>query len=208
MITTLEIRPFTREVSRNFVMIVHRKALLDLIPLKPPFPSGSPFGGRQEHTITMIPWKKWGPPITRWFNADDFSTVFITTTSGQRCVQYTPSHRRPVQAEDDGDRCDTIHILDFNPWHVKIARHLSDSTTVGIFGLVGKEPSKSSQKSPPPNENTKEPEENVCHGYGAFLEDVVGRLPYLVRTNDEKWDYDAILMDEERLLGLRVSFFV
>jgi len=48
-----------------------------------------------------------------------------------------------------------------------------------------------------------EPKENICFARGAFEENIVGRLPYLACKAPEKWDYDAVLLDEERILGIR-----
>jgi len=58
----------------------------------------------------LVPWAEWGPPVTRWFNSDNVSTHWITTTAGQRCV------RMASDPPDDGYH---FVILDFNPVHVR-----------------------------------------------------------------------------------------
>lgn len=143
----------------------------------------------------MTPWKSWGPLSTRWFNADDLATAFITTTAGQRCVQFVPSIRNA------SDMPDTIAILDFNPWHVKLADYERKTHGLNII-LIGKEPSQSREHG---NDFDGELEENICPTYGAFEEDIIGRLPFVAYKLPEKWDYDAVLLDEERIMGIRVS---
>jgi hypothetical protein len=87
---------------------------------------------------------------------------------------------------------DTIFILDFNPWHVKRAEKIRGSA------LMGKASSRDGGEK-------DELKENICLAHGAFDEDIVGRLPFVAFKLSEKWDYDAVLLDEERILGLRVS---
>jgi hypothetical protein len=57
-----------------------------------------------------IPWAQWGPAVTRWFNSDNVSTHWITTTQGQRCI------RMASDPPDDGYQ---FAVLDFNPVNVK-----------------------------------------------------------------------------------------
>ncbi|CAA7261284.1 unnamed protein product [Cyclocybe aegerita] len=183
MIMTLEVSPFNRGSSRNYVMIVHRRALLHLAISALPRKSG-------KGLLNLVAWDTWGPPVTRWFNADDFSTVFITATSGQRYVQLTPSERGHPRGSNIPLPRDTIHVLDFNPWHVHLARRNPDPREL-IVGVVD------------PKEGEKEREENICHAHEAFAQDIVGRLPYVRCTSEEKWEfYEAVLMDEERILGV------
>ena len=40
----------------------------------------------------------------------------------------------------------------------------------------------------------------------AFSEPVVGELPYVVSASQDKHMYDGVLLDEERVIGLFVSF--
>ena len=58
----------------------------------------------------LIPWSQWGPAVTRWFNSDQVSTHWITTTAGQRCVRM---------ASDPPHEGYHFVVLDFNPVNVK-----------------------------------------------------------------------------------------
>ncbi len=118
-------------------------------------------------------------------------------------MQFVPSirHHGPVDEAANNDRVpDTILILDFNPEHVVIARRFS--SLYGGFTLVGKQPFVISKEGA----NSEELRENVFLAHDVFEGEVVGRLPYLVYKADQKWNYDAVLIDEERILGIRVSF--
>ena len=173
----------------DFVMIVHRKALLDLIFL--PIDRGLRLSASSKRIAfpgLATPWQLWGPPITRWFYADEFETAFITTTAGQRCVQFVSSTRSGSHRSDLMP--DTIVILDFNPWHVKRADYDQKVRGLGGVVLVG------------PSHN--EHEANICLSRGAFEEHIQCSLPFVACKVPRKWDYDAVLLDEERILGIRV----
>lgn len=125
-------------------------------------------------------------------------------------MQFVPSirHHGPVDEAADNERVpDTILILDFNPEHVVIARRFS--SLYGGFTLVGKQPFVISKEGPEgvqDTANSEELRENVFLAHDVFEGEVVGRLPYLVYKADQKWNYDAVLIDEERILGIRVGF--
>ncbi|KAF9524798.1 hypothetical protein CPB83DRAFT_897597 [Crepidotus variabilis] len=195
---------------KHFVMLVHRRALLEIVEDSIPR-----YPGTSKHT-RVSPYTSWGPNITRWFAENDFSTGFITTTSGQRCVQYVSgsrNRRRGAAGESDGFEAmqggegeldpprepDTIEILDFNPWHVKLGRHMGGLVGVGdwLFGVVG------GRNLLTPTSSMDEHPSNVLPRNNTFKNPVVGRLPYLVSASEEKWDYDAVLLDEERVVGVR-----
>lgn len=126
-------------------------------------------------------------------------------------MQFVPSFRRHGPGVDEAANeehvPDTILVLDFNPAHVAIARHSSS----GGFRLVGKElfvTHREHCKGVQVIVSAGEPKDNPSLAHDVFEEDVVGRLPYLVYMSDQKWNYDAVLIDEERILGIRVSCFV
>ncbi|KAF9531981.1 hypothetical protein CPB83DRAFT_50481 [Crepidotus variabilis] len=76
-------------------------------PNSPPInPVGSlPTGPRR-----VVPWAEWGPPASRWFNADAFPSRWITTSAGQRCV---------VIHEEARAEGSPIMVIDFNPYTLK-----------------------------------------------------------------------------------------
>ncbi|KIJ91621.1 hypothetical protein K443DRAFT_14239 [Laccaria amethystina LaAM-08-1] len=88
-------------MTQSFSMIVHRKSPLARIP-----------DTTQPCTVRAKFWEEWGPPITRWFVQDFFSTTLITTTTGHRYV-------RLIFPEEAGA---VIVVLDSNPNHVRLAK--------------------------------------------------------------------------------------
>lgn len=132
-------------------------------------------------STTTLFWETWGPPVTRWFNTDGETNGLITLTSGQRYVQFG-AEAREVPSH--------IRLLDFNPCNVKRMQHnqgLGRQAHIRVVGLGDKE------------------EDNVCSVDGVFMEDIKSALPYVSCTSTGVYEYDAVLIDEERLLGLRVS---
>ena len=99
---------------------------------------------------------------------------------------------------------DTIFILDFNPEKVDIARR--SSSVCGGFTLVGKKPFAISKEGPEGTADSEELRENVFIAHDLFEGEVLGRLPYLIYKADQKWNYTAVLIDEERIVGIRVGF--
>ncbi|CAA7266648.1 unnamed protein product [Cyclocybe aegerita] len=205
-------------VTHDFHLIVHRQALLNLIPWDAiledevaeghaddiaealqrfaltresmPFPDDAmPPGGIQKHGVPTQDWNDWGPSVTRWFNADDLSRAFISNSSGQRYVQYT--------------RGGSISILDFNPWTVRRAYNgLGNKAPVEgphcILSVVG-------LNQGGVEGDVLELEENMCSGEGMFAEDVVGTLPYVKCRSKEEFNFDGIVMHDEMLLGMKIN---
>ncbi|KAG6907494.1 hypothetical protein DXG01_008689 [Tephrocybe rancida] len=126
-----------------------------------------------------VDWEAWGPPVTRWMDTGAVPW-WITTTTGQRCVLGATNMGPPP----------FIEILDFNPWTVK--RTLGDgwdSELVEGRRSVHLEPSVISSE--------------------VFQSTVEGCLPYvsIARTSSEdmSFQFDGVLMDEERFLGLMLG---
>lgn len=216
----------------KFVMIVHRQALLDLVPTELIMEDSESAekdlavanGGNDENNNVKPnpqPWESWGPPITRWFDGSEVSSIFASTNSGQRCVQFTVSKDQLANENQQGSVRDTMHILDFNPWNVRIA-HLKglgepqeQQPEICTITVVGARDSRSILEkdiAPPTSaENVatetlnKELEENICPGKDAFCSDVVGRLPYIRVTSGVKAPFSGVLMNEEVLIGMQVG---
>ncbi|KAF8898015.1 hypothetical protein CPB84DRAFT_1781143 [Gymnopilus junonius] len=151
---------------QTFCMMVHRTALLDLIPLdkiEADVPGAS----------VLQAWDAWGPPVTRWFSNTHISTAYITCISD----------------ENAGAR-DTIHVFNFNPAMVKLARHrklderILDEADIKIV-------------------DSKRSEDITCLSEGFFISDIIGKLPYVRCMSKAKWDFDEVVMSEDYLLGLK-----
>jgi hypothetical protein len=168
-----------------FSFIVHRSALLKFVPAHPH--TYSPYTSTIESRIGMshrievsispacIPWNRWGPLITRCFSARGIAHGYITTTAGQRSVCI------PTQAENDPS---PITVRDFNPYN--IARYTEPETdSIGGYRRLVTDPT-------------------LLEPRHVFTEDVWSALPYIEVVSRQRYDYTAVLMDEERILGLRL----
>jgi hypothetical protein len=255
------------------------------------------------------PYKCWGPPITRWFNADAIPTRWITTTAGQRYVLIADAD--PESALNSGY---PYVVLDFNKgavqrmlaWTEAIKERVAktarqgnvaveephedrlegvpsapeeDEGTVGFIGLEGDEwafeldsddseegsdnmspenggspigsdfeaevdgdaeqfgfvhdftPSVDVVDSPPHNSETQEEgsefpnsldedealnlskriwcmtKPNVLEPADTFAEPVLGSLPYVACASERPHPFHGVLLDEERIVGLRVRLY-
>ncbi|KAG6867944.1 hypothetical protein C0993_009256 [Termitomyces sp. T159_Od127] len=154
----------------DFSMFTHRSTLLRLCE------------ERSERPGETVPWEQWGPPVTRWIDAE-IVPWWITTSAGQRCVlSITP------EAVGLGS-APFVMLLDFNPLAVKRA--------LSVRCKRGKDGS-NVDDCPEVNVESSSLESSV------FEEVVVSALPYVsvVRYLEENIRFDGVLMDEERLLGL------
>ncbi|KAJ6566327.1 hypothetical protein B0H19DRAFT_1373956, partial [Mycena capillaripes] len=124
-----------------------------------------------------IEWEAWGPRCTRWIDDSPLAMHYITVTSGQRLVSTLEHDPTPI----------CIH--DFNPQRVEAQRAIGpvdgDHATVRIV-----------DDAEPPNW----PEH-----LDAFEKPVVSRLPYIEIDSKEKFDFGAVLINDENILGVRGS---
>lgn len=177
--------------AADFVLVVHRKSLLDLIPFD--------FLEDPNALPTVIPWDSWGPPSTRWFDDDNFAVESIIYSHGQRFAQHLGSVAATNDFEDNND---TLTIYDFNPWHVREARLHKERAIAACDGrlrdfkidIFGGDESERLALLPA----------NICSAQKIFRFNIVGRLPY-IRYSSSNWpNYEAVMIEEERLIGLQV----
>ena len=180
---------FGRHRQRDwFTLIVHRRALLTHISTA--HRACAPFCSTPEPTpaVVEVPWSVWGPPATRLFMGNRASGPFyVLTTAGQRAVMLQ-------------DRIPTPIILrDFNPYAVRTARALASASGQSQQGNWSKQL---------PNGNTMslKVEDSVLTAGSIFLEDVWSSLPYVEIVTQGEYQYDVVMMDDERILGFRVRF--
>ncbi|KAJ6502870.1 hypothetical protein C8R47DRAFT_1107048 [Mycena vitilis] len=123
-------------------------------------------------------WEDWGPSCTRWINAGPIVMHHITVTSGQRMVSIPhQAWRLPAP----------IRILDFNPAHVDAQRAVGPVD--GEHALV---------RVVDDAEAPDWPEH-----LDAFQEPVVSHLPYVEIVSKEEFDFGAVLINDEDILGAR-----
>ncbi|KAM6497469.1 hypothetical protein JOM56_007942 [Amanita muscaria] len=162
-----------------YKLIMHRNTLLDMIQ-KWTSPSLLEQQGPR-YDIRQVQWADWGPPISRWLQVDGTYMWWINHSAGQRCLFSDPNPR-------DKRAC-MIAVADFNPHNVR-STHLR--------GREGEDNGGNGN-----NENEEELE--ILDHEGVFSEEVYMGLKCVVHHVPGEYDFDVVLMDEERLLGLKVS---
>ena len=171
--------------TRPFTFIVHRHALLAHIPdAHRPYP---PFCHTSDPTPppAHIPWATWGVAATRWFEGDPASMRWITTTAGQRSVTMEESAPTP------------IIVRDFNPYAVRSVQARAMASGQSQRCNWG-------QQLPNGNRMTLKVEDSVLGAGSVFKEDVRSSLPYIEIVTQAEYRYEGVLIDEERILGLKV----
>ena len=188
MIEDIQIHPgqFHFPQTRPFSFIVHRRALLDHIPAA--HRACAPFCPTPEPApeTVQVPWEAWGVSATRWFEADPASTRWITTTAGQRAVTMEDGASTP------------IIVRDFNPYAVSSARARA--------AAAGHLQQRCDWREDLPNGNlmTLKVDDSVLAAGSVFKDDVRSSLPYVEIVTQEEYCYEGVLIDEERILGLKV----
>ncbi|KIL63037.1 hypothetical protein M378DRAFT_12410 [Amanita muscaria Koide BX008] len=61
-------------------------------------------------TFLQVPWEKWGPPISRWFQLDDTHVRWISNSNGQRYAFLEPN---PLNGKK------LVNVVDFNPHNLR-----------------------------------------------------------------------------------------
>jgi hypothetical protein len=181
MMFTVEILVNARPPYRPFIFIVHRHALLAHIPA--PHRACAPFCSPPVPmpALEQVPWSAWGPTATRWFECcwgDDPNW----RTAGQRTVTL----------EDD-----MIIVRDFNPYAVRAARALATASGQSQQGNWSKQ-------LPNGNLMSLKVEDTVIAARYTFEEDVRSSLPYIEIVTKTEYEYERVLIDEERMLVLKV----
>ncbi|KAG6846383.1 hypothetical protein H0H93_014334 [Arthromyces matolae] len=143
-------------------------------------------GGEGEGEVKTVAWEEWGPDVTRWI---DTGVVpwWITTSTGQRCVlSVSPLNGPDVEP--------SVIVLDFNPTSVKKLKSLKktmDPYDSRYLQVRERQPFVFEEVS------------RISHP--VFEKEVKSSLPNVTVAklfNDQPFEFDGILMDEERLLGL------
>jgi hypothetical protein len=188
LIEDVQIHPgqFHFPQTRPFSFIVHRRALLDHIPVA--HRACAPFCSTPEPApeTVQVPWEAWGSSATRWFEGDPASMRWITTTAGQRAVTME-------------DRASTpIIVRDFNPYAVCSARARAAASA------YLQQRCDWSEDLPNGNVMTLKVDDSVLAAGSVFKDDVRSSLPYVEVVTRAEYRYEGILIDEERILGLKV----
>ena len=169
----------------RFTFVVHRHALLGHIPAA--HRACAPFCPAPEPAppLVHVPWSAWGPSATRWFLGNAPSMAWITTTTGQRMVTL-----------EDGMPTSII-VRDFNPYAVRATRALAATSGESQRGNWSTQLQNGNWK-------TLKVKDSVFTAGPIFKEDVRSSLPYVEIVTQDEYHYDGVMMDDERVLGLKV----
>ncbi|KAH9980744.1 hypothetical protein BJV74DRAFT_85796 [Russula compacta] len=188
--------------TNSFTFIMHRRALAAQIPAEHRACAPYCCSVVPAEEPVQVPWEAWGVAATRWFEGGDAWTRWITTTAGQRAVMM------------EGDPPTPITVRDFNPYavHAARARSAAAAATAGsASGQSSREQPQAQQgrnwSEPLPNGNrmTLKVEESVLPAGNKFQEDVRSALPYVEVVTRDEYSYEGVLIDEERILGLKTD---
>lgn len=168
------------------ILIVHRRALLAHIPAA--HRACAPFSPTPEptHAVVEVPWSVWGPPATRLFAGDPMTIHCVETTAGQRAVMI--EDRMPTP----------IIVRDFNPYAVRAARALASASQQSQGDW--------SKQLPNGNKMTLREDDSVLIAGSIFKEDMRSSLPYIEIVTQDVYDYDGVMIDDQRILGFKVHF--
>ena len=168
-------------------LIVHRRALLTYIPAAHRGCASFCSTPDPAPALVEVPWSVWGPPATRLFLGNHTPISYIETTAGQRAVTLGDGMPAP------------IIVRDFNPYAVRSARALASTGGQSQQGNWNK-------RLPNGNRMSLKVEDSILTAGSIFKEDVWSSLPYVEIVTQDEYQYDGVMMDDERILGFPVRF--
>jgi len=177
VVFTISVRRDDPPKEWSFGMVVHRRALLDLVQRNlANTPNSSP--------RIVIPWNEWGPSIVRWLPTLGST---LPPSWGQRLFEL---HNH------------TLHVLNFNPREIESSSSdMGSDTAEGIPGRMDvatvnpDDPSSSSDTT-----TVQEPRTNIFLHEGAFKDVLIGRLPYSRQKVQSEVKTDSVWFDGVRVL--------
>ncbi|KIL58186.1 hypothetical protein M378DRAFT_60766, partial [Amanita muscaria Koide BX008] len=169
----------------SFNLIMHRRTLLDAIqtwtsPLLE-------YLSTSRCAFLRVPWGKWGPPISRWFQVSETHARWISHSNAQRCAFLEPTL--------DGEKS-MVSVVDFNPHNIR------RNAMIARLRTGEGDDNGSNGKNEEGNEEEEEEEFEILDHKGVFSEEVYMGLKCAVYRAPDEYDFDLVLMDEERLLGV------
>ncbi|KAM6499834.1 hypothetical protein JOM56_005342 [Amanita muscaria] len=138
-------------------------------------------------TFLQVPWAKWGPPISRWFEVNETQARWPTVCNGQRCAfsEPNPLDRRKLM----------VSVADFNQHNFRRNAEMMAQLGSGEGENNGNK-----------GREAEEGEEfEILDHKGVFSEEVYMGLKYVVHRAPDEYDFDVVSMDEERLFGVKLN---
>ncbi|TFY78348.1 hypothetical protein EWM64_g5658 [Hericium alpestre] len=127
-------------------------------------------------------------PQTRWFDCDQVSTRWITTTAGQRYVSINESQFL--------NEWSPIWVRDFNLYNVRRAR---------LQAQRGRDEEDRTDGGARKQRVRVVEGSSVITSSGLFENDLESSLPYCEVRTEGTYRFDGALIDEERILGLKLE---
>ncbi|KIL62129.1 hypothetical protein M378DRAFT_166112 [Amanita muscaria Koide BX008] len=144
------------------------------------------------YDILQVQWADWGPPISRWFQVHETHKWGTKQSAGQRYVFMDPHPR--------DKRKYMVGVADFNLYNVRRNVEMKAQLTGG----EGEDNGGNGNNEEDMMEENEEELETLDHE-GVFTEEVYMGLKCVVSHAPGEYDFDVALMDEERLLGLKLD---
>ncbi|PPQ97316.1 hypothetical protein CVT26_006634 [Gymnopilus dilepis] len=176
-----------------------------------------------------------GPP-DGWWNEDDDDVADVEDRGRQNAMQDVDTDEDSdgaMQVDDDDEGLhylanqlgldidvDVSHNYDAPNGHYYTYQDLDDlsssshSSASSADGRSSSQPHAGSSREHEASIGTGSDEDrirtisslDIAQPSECFREPVLGCLPYVVCTTEEEYDFDGLLLDEERILGLKVGF--
>ncbi|TDL27091.1 hypothetical protein BD410DRAFT_783271 [Rickenella mellea] len=185
----LHTRRFIEAMATPFTFIVHRSALLRFACMRN---LAYPDEPDLEDEGVIVEWEDWGPANTRWGGLEEERSRWITCTAGQRQVLL---------------KGNKIVVRDYNPFEVRrvLATHGTAGSPGGveydeIQAVEGSLTIRNGQRTV-----TVVTGPSICEGGVVLENNVESSLPYVEITAEDEVDYEGMLVNDERLIGLCVN---
>ncbi|KAG5638818.1 hypothetical protein H0H81_009791 [Sphagnurus paluster] len=173
------------------------------------------FGDLPNAMHPPVPYATWGAPITRLVLTSDAPTRWITTSAGTRCLSFVSS-----SAVGNTRLPWALQVLDFNPYTVRRAA-LRDAAIQSSHVQVGSD-TPLDTVVPSGQGERQSTSDNWEMGALRRLADLarvtaqcVFREPlgstlqctttFASKDDSRDWDFQGVLMDDERLVGLKID---
>lgn len=175
---------------RDMIILTHRKALLSFI-FATQNDLGDPLPNPWE-SYPMVPAEAWGPdiPFSVWRS---ISRCMVPKRSPQRWLSCVHGFRFAQILNITSPWAGHIQLMDFNPLFVRNPPLFPEDYHPAIQKAVHR---------------TIITDATVIPADEIFEEDVVSNLPYYQVTTVDTFPLAGVLLDDERIIGLRVSFMI
>lgn len=180
---------FHINVAQPQMLVVHRTSFL-LLAQK----HGT--GRAEDGAVKLIDWDGWGAEYSRW-GVGPCPPRWVCYVHGTR---YVSMHDRPFGPH----RPVAISVYDFN---IKNAvRDLPHPSSVVAAAVPGDDADLEEEQAEHVKKAYNVLTQSEIYLPRIFKKPIVTRLPYRVVETEEIFDWDSVMIDDERIIGLKVLF--